>query len=279
MAWINLIIACLPLGIRSFHTPSRLSKTHHREIPDQIQQGENDNEHLVEDDVPSFGLYVHIPFCRRRCNYCDFAVVPIGGNAQGNSSGFQTMNQEYTNAVLAELSLIASSTPAKIPLRSIYFGGGTPSLAPLATLREIMYSICKSSDSPFYLEEGAEVTIEMDPGTFHLNSLMAVKDLGFNRISLGVQSLDDAILTSLGRVHRSSDVYCSIEMIQQVYETEEANYSIDLISGVPGLTLAGWAETLSKVLCYNHGLYTSVCMICRWRRVPLSESGMARGAF
>ena len=110
-----------------------------------------------------------------------------------------------------------------------------------------MEAICRSSNSPFKLKEGCEVTIEMDPGTFDLNGLAKVKEMGFNRISLGVQSLDDTILATLGRVHRSVDVYNSIDMIREVYG-EDANYSVDLISGVPGLTLAGWTETLYQTV-------------------------------
>eukprot|EP00956_Cyclotella_meneghiniana_P001174 scaffold1327_cov65-Cyclotella_meneghiniana.AAC.13 len=195
-----------------------------------------------------FGLYIHIPFCRRRCNYCDFAIVPIGIKESPTTtynSGFEKLNREYTDALLTELSIIASSSTAKIPLRSIYFGGGTPSLAPMSTLQEIMNAIYKSADAPFKLNNDAEVTIEMDPGTFDLDRLREIKEMGFNRISLGVQSLNDDILTTLGRVHRSSDVYDSIDMIGQVFG-QDANYSIDLISGVPDLTLPKWTETLNK---------------------------------
>jgi coproporphyrinogen III oxidase-like Fe-S oxidoreductase len=158
------------------------------------------------------------------------------------------MNQQYTDALLTELSMIAASTSRKIFLRSVYFGGGTPSLAPLPTLEKILHAIYKSDSSPFQVEVDAEVTIEMDPGTFDLAKLKAVKEIGFNRISLGVQSLDDSILETLGRVHRSSDVYNSIDMIRQVYGEDGSNYSIDLISGVPGLTLAAWTETLYKAI-------------------------------
>jgi oxygen-independent coproporphyrinogen-3 oxidase len=108
-----------------------------------------------------------------------------------------------------------------------------------------MDRITKSKDGIFTLSNGAEITIEMDPGTFDLHYINAVKEMGFNRISLGVQSFDDNVLAIMGRVHRSLDIYSSIDMIRQVYG-DHANYSIDLISGVPGLTLAGWAETLYK---------------------------------
>ena len=88
-------------------------------------------------------------------------------------------------------------------------------------------------------DDPSEVTIEMDPGSFDLAYLASVKQMGFNRISLGVQSFDDDLLTTMGRVHCAANVYRSIDMIGQVFGEEDANYSIDLVSGVPGLTVAG----------------------------------------
>lgn len=262
MNWIAKLklLMVLPVRVSSFYAPlstKRLTSTTHITLDDNrfcshpsrhlrhVQLSSTETETYPNGQNESYGLYVHIPFCRRRCNYCDFAIVPIGKESSSNT-GFAKINQQYTDALLTELSMIAASTSSKILLRSIYFGGGTPSLAPLSTLEKIMHAIYKSDSSPFLLDEDAEVTIEMDPGTFDLDKLKAVKEMGFNRISLGVQSLDDTILQTLGRVHRSSDVYSSIDMIRQVYGEEGSNYSIDLISGVPGLTLAAWTETLYK---------------------------------
>mmetsp|Transcript_28658 Transcript_28658/g.59658 ORF Transcript_28658/g.59658 Transcript_28658/m.59658 type:complete len:595 (-) Transcript_28658:318-2102(-) len=245
---------------------------------------EGENIHIItriDQDGKSRGLYVHIPYCRRRCNYCDFAIVPIGphrnnnneienndscnedstsndNTANGSNKGFLKMDADYKNAILAEIRMIkatfttsASSSSEKMPLRSIYFGGGTPSLAPLSTLRDIVFALIHAENAPFTLQSDAEMTIEMDPGTFSLSTLSSLKELGFNRVSLGVQSFDDNILSIMGRVHRSRDVYRSIEMIKEVYGEDHANYSIDLISGVPGLTLAGWTETLYEAVRLN----------------------------
>lgn len=245
-------------------------------------EGENVNMiSKINQHGKSRGLYVHIPYCRRRCNYCDFAIVPIGpkrnnnsetGNndscngdstsnddiADGNNKGFLKMDADYKNAILTEIQMIkatsiasAPSSSKKMTLRSIYFGGGTPSLAPLSTLRDIVFELIHSENAPFTLQPDGEMTIEMDPGTFSLSTLSSLKELGFNRISLGVQSFDDNILATMGRVHRSRDVYRSIEMIKKVYGEDDANYSIDLISGVPGLTLAGWTETLYEAVRLN----------------------------
>lgn len=229
------------------------------------QQSNNNNNHNEPSCNESFGLYVHIPYCRRRCNYCDFAIVPIGDTVSGGcddednirTSGFHKMDEEYKNAILNEINLIGKSSHGrkKIPLRSIYFGGGTPSLAPLSTLRDIMHALLHSESAPFQLlnmddgnNDTAEITIEMDPGTFDKKFLQSIKDFGFNRISLGVQSFDDNLLATMGRVHRSEDVYNSVKMISEVFGDDKANYSIDLISGVPGLTLAGWTEALYKAV-------------------------------
>ena len=225
------------------------------------------------------GLYVHIPYCRRRCRYCDFAIVPIGSAASDSSSqkkandGFHKMDDAYRSALLMELDLIrqtSSSTEGdKIPLRSIYFGGGTPSLAPTSTLRSILSAIIDRDDGPFCIPEdghGIEITIEMDPGTFTEDKLRELRNAGFNRICLGVQSFDDAILESISRVHRRKDVVESIAMIDRVFGDDRLGndrgktstihavpftYSLDLISGLPGLSLAKWAETLETAMHLN----------------------------
>ncbi len=251
---------------------SSQAANHLNEMPEQFnvnaksasldKVGEIDGTFSRRDQrLKSRGLYVHIPYCRRRCHYCDFAIVPIGptsndDTAGGNHNrGFLNMDVGYKNAILTEIQSIketftasSSSSLVKMPLRSIYFGGGTPSLAPLSTLSDIVFELIHAENAPFTLQPHAEMTIEMDPGTFSLSTLFSLKDLGFNRISLGVQSFDDNILSIMGRVHRSRDVYRSIEIIKKVYGGDRANYSIDLISGVPGLTLAGWTETLYEAV-------------------------------
>mgnify|MGYP003389932872 CR=1 FL=1 len=197
------------------------------------------------------GLYVHIPYCRQRCRYCDFAIVPIGDTTGSSDrlSGFQNMDHMYKDALLSELNLIAEKNNSgpletKVSLCSIYFGGGTPSLAPVESLRQILSTILDPDTSPFTVNaDDCEITIEVDPGTFSREKLLAIREMGFNRISLGVQSFDDNILESLGRYHRSSDVKESLAMISEVFGPRP-NYSIDLISGLPGLSLAKWIETL-----------------------------------
>lgn len=210
----------------------------------KFSESPNDSKH----QTPA-GLYVHIPYCRRRCRYCDFAIVPIGSSASENlddraTRGFLQMDHIYRQAVLDEFDLVQNHAGTElVPIQSIYFGGGTPSLAPVDTIAAIMKQI--RSSARFNLAENAEITMEMDPGTFGLEKLRALKDLGVNRISLGVQSFDNVILEEIGRVHRSDDISKSLEMLQEVFG-ESPNYSIDLISGLPGVTLAKWIETLEQ---------------------------------
>jgi coproporphyrinogen III oxidase-like Fe-S oxidoreductase len=231
-------------------------------------RGDDDNDDcdytvtaVVDTDTvipPSkIGLYIHIPYCRQRCRYCNFAIVPIGINTDTNilneddadtkqSIGFYRMNQNYTMALLNELRGMKTqqSSQQKVPLKSIYFGGGTPSLMPIESLRQIMMEIFDEKGMFQADRKNCEITMEADPGTFTVDKLREWKELGFNRLSLGVQSFDDTILTSLGRTHRSNDIYEAIAMIRTVYGEDNVNYSIDLISGLPGLSIAKWIETL-----------------------------------
>ena len=205
------------------------------------------------------GLYVHIPFCRRRCRYCDFAIVPIGNlreevvddndnipRAQQTKLLFQT----YTDAIVQEIRSLAISrnnetdddVDRKVCLETLYFGGGTPSLAPLSMLQTIMDAIRQS----FTLSDNLEFTMEMDPGTFDLDKLKGFQALGVNRISLGVQSFNDTVLEYLGRFHRQRDIQQSLECIKQVYGCNDSvNYSLDLIASLPGVSLADWCATLT----------------------------------
>ncbi|CAB9506323.1 Radical S-adenosyl methionine domain-containing protein 1, mitochondrial [Seminavis robusta] len=245
-------------------------------IPSRILRA-TDSDESNKPSSFEIGLYVHIPYCRRRCRYCNFAIVPIGTQVDTESppsrrsddelvdvatQGFLQMDRAYRKSLLQEIEWLRSTTDASdspIILKSIYFGGGTPSLAPIETIHAIWEALftttCTTSSSTtdntplFQLTPTAEVSIEMDPGTFSIEKLYALKDIGFNRISLGVQSFDDRVLEAIGRVHRRQDVLEAIAMIHTVFCKDDngtpPNYSIDLISGLPGLDLALWAETLA----------------------------------
>lgn len=192
------------------------------------------------------GIYVHIPFCRRRCRYCDFAIVPVGlesdtSSPSNTSKSFEQLNENYTKALLREINLAEPSRYTSI--KSIYFGGGTPSLAPIESIEHILQAIRRK----FVVAADVEISIEMDPGTFTLEKAQALRRLGFNRVSLGIQSFDDRTLELLGRFHRYSDILNSLSILKRVFG-EELNYSIDLISGLPGMSLEQWEKTLDTAV-------------------------------
>jgi coproporphyrinogen III oxidase-like Fe-S oxidoreductase len=251
--FLAFAIAIVTCTVTSFISSSAGSNKHNCALLGNNDALEYPKEEVSLSSPQTFGLYIHIPYCRRRCRYCNFAIVPIGTSVETDvhsqlathspSMGFHRMNQRYTAALLKELhSIQQNSLERNICLQSIYFGGGTPSLMPTESLRQIITAI--SDQNVFHVERNTcEITMEVDPGTFTTEKLREWKDLGVNRLSLGVQSFDDKLLESLGRVHRSKDIYDAVALIHAVYG-DDVNYSIDLISGLPGLSLALWMETL-----------------------------------
>ncbi|MBP5975617.1 coproporphyrinogen III oxidase [Brasilonema sp. CT11] len=184
--------------------------------------------------IPS-SAYIHIPFCRRRCFYCDFPVSVVGERLRGETSG--TISQ-YVNVLCQEIAI----TPALAqPLITIFFGGGTPSLLSTEQLGRILEAL----DNRFGVSAGAEISMEMDPGTFDLVHLQGYRRAGVNRISLGVQAFQEDLLQACGRSHSVSDIFAAVDLIRQVIISE---FSIDLISGLPHQTLDRWQESLEKAV-------------------------------
>ena len=189
----------------------------------------------------SFGVYVHVPFCKSKCPYCDFYSV-LMRDAE--------IKEKYTDALVSEIRAFAKYyTPAsdtghrfiKEAPDSIYFGGGTPSLLEPIRIREIM----KALDDTFGRERDREVTLEANPGTVDRDLLKGMRAMGVNRLSLGVQSFDDEILKKLGRTHRTVD---SLRAFQDAREAGFSNISIDLIFGIEGQTRETWEDSLKKAL-------------------------------
>jgi oxygen-independent coproporphyrinogen-3 oxidase len=177
--------------------------------------------------------YVHVPFCRRRCFYCDFPISVVGDRLVGESSG---MMAEYVAWLIREIEL----EPAKgNGLSSIFFGGGTPSLLSPDQIRQILATLEKR----FGFESGIEISMEVDPGTFDLPRLESWRSAGVNRFSLGVQAFQDGLLEACGRSHRVADVWRSVELLRLA-----GNWSLDLMSGLPGQTLAMWLESLELAI-------------------------------
>lgn len=183
--------------------------------------------------------YIHIPFCRRRCYYCDFAISVVGDKLQGENSG---TIQEYVHFLCQEIS--QTSTPnfsSNTSLKTIFFGGGTPSLLSLAQLEKILLAL----DKKFIISPQAEISIEIDPGTFDLSQLQGYRNLGINRLSLGVQTFQDHLLKLAGRSHSQADIFHAIDLIHQANCN---NWSLDLISGLPEQTLDDWHSSLETAL-------------------------------
>jgi len=172
-------------------------------------------------------FYIHVPFCRHKCHYCSFvsydyreADIPL-----------------YLSALKKELIRRAGGEC----IRSIYFGGGTPSLLSAKYVGDIISTI----SSLFTVDEAAEITIEANPGTINRAYLTAIRELGVNRLSLGVQSLNDRELALLGRIHTAAEAR---DAVQHARASGFDNLSIDLIYGLPGQTLSDWRHTLDEAL-------------------------------
>ena len=181
-------------------------------------------------EIPS-SAYVHIPFCRRRCFYCDFPVKVVGDRARGENS---RSISDYVRTITRE---IATTPNIGKPLETMFFGGGTPSLLSANQITQIIESLVQQ----FGLSSSAEISMEIDPGTFDLEQLQGYVKAGINRVSMGVQAFEQELLQVCGRSHSVDDIWKSIDIIRQV---NIPSFSLDLISGLPHQTLEQWQESL-----------------------------------
>lgn len=172
-------------------------------------------------------LYIHIPFCVKKCIYCDFFSLPYHEPAV----------RRYVDALCRELSL--KKNLADI-LKTIYIGGGTPTLLPA----ECFGQIFRCLNENYSFSSGIEITVEANPGTVDKAKIDTLLSLGANRLSVGVQSFDDNELATLGRIHSSDEALRSIEPVRRGLK----NFSIDLMYGIPGQTIESWKESLSKAI-------------------------------
>lgn len=175
-------------------------------------------------------LYIHIPFCRRKCPYCAFVSQESVGYLDS-----------YPELLLEEMRLaVQESTPQK-PLQSIYFGGGTPSLLEPAHVARIIAQATQS----FGLSALAEITLEANPGTVDHERLAGFRSAGVNRLSLGIQSFDDHLLKTLGRIHTAQQAR---DAFSAARSAGFANIGIDLIHALPGQTAQMWHTDLEQAL-------------------------------
>ena len=172
-----------------------------------------------------FSLYVHIPFCIKRCIYCDF----VSGTYAPEKS------DAYINALKREILNISN----EVELSTLYIGGGTPTALPTGPLSDLISHIFNH----FNFIEGYEATIEANPGTLDREKLSTIRSAGINRISLGVQSFNDDELALLGRIHTGKEAEHAITLAR---EAGFGNIGIDLIYGLPGQGIDSWKKTLEK---------------------------------
>lgn len=184
---------------------------------------------------------MHVPFCVSLCPYCDF-VVYAGGATRGPASRVAA----FTGALLTELTLRADALadafgPPRTPLRTVYLGGGTPTLLPTASIAAILDLV----RARFGIADGAEVTIEANPGPDERGVARDLVAAGVNRISLGAQSFDAALLRRLGRRHRPSDIG---DAVREARAAGIASVSLDLLYDVPEQSIATWAAGLDAAI-------------------------------
>ena len=178
----------------------------------------------------SLELYVHIPFCVRKCEYCDFLSAPAGADTQ----------QEYVRNLLLEIEQKGVRC-TDYEVTTIFFGGGTPSILKAGWIADILNAIHRN----FKVRKDAEITIECNPGTLTFEKLSMYKSAGINRISVGLQSASDAELRELGRIHTYEDFLKSYDLIRK---KGFSNVNIDLMAALPGQTLKSYEQTLRRVL-------------------------------
>lgn len=173
-------------------------------------------------------IYVHIPFCAKKCAYCDFLSFP----------GNMRMRREYTDKLLEEIR-IQSSFVREYQIDTIFLGGGTPSVLDVTDITAIMGTLKEHYD----IAPDAEITIEVNPGTVKMEGLVAYREAGINRVSMGLQSADDTELRYLGRIHTYDEFLKSFQRVRMAGFT---NVNVDLISAIPGQTPESWRNTLKK---------------------------------
>jgi oxygen-independent coproporphyrinogen-3 oxidase len=173
-------------------------------------------------------LYLHIPFCTHRCAYCDFNTY----------AGLEAIIPAYTTALCREIEYSAASRGERLPVHTLFFGGGTPSLLPIQALADILETIRRSFD----LTEDLEATLEANPGTLSLPYLKDLRSIGFDRLSLGMQSASPEELRLLERQHDYEDV---VQAVSWARQAGFANLNLDLIFGLPYQSLDSWQHNLT----------------------------------
>ena len=180
------------------------------------------------------GFYIHVPFCARRCPYCDFAIQ-VGASAQAQN--------DYVAALHREIIAVAQSEEARVlaPLQTIFFGGGTPTALPAKTLGALLRNVRDN----IVVAADAEISIEANPENLTREYLEELRAAGFNRLSMGAQSFDDDALKRIGRRHASTRI---VDAMRDARRAGWNNVSLDLMFALPGQSRESWRETLCRAL-------------------------------
>ena len=180
--------------------------------------------------MEAISIYIHIPMCVKKCAYCDFTSF----------SGRLNQRDAYTDAVCREMRAQAAFFGTR-KVNTVFFGGGTPTLMTGGQIRQMMDTLRACFD----LAPDAEITMEGNPGTLSAENLEAYRAAGVNRLSLGVQSMDDGLLAGIGRIHTAAQVR---QAVRQARDAGFENLNLDLMLGLPGQTTAQWRDTLGQAI-------------------------------
>ncbi len=189
----------------------------------------------IQQVLETASLYLHIPFCHTRCHYCDFNTY----------AGMLPLREPYVKALLKEIALAGAMAKhtdgTKRRSRTLFFGGGTPSLLTVSQIKRLL-DACFTS---FAIDEDAEITMEANPGTLNQEQLHGIHAAGINRLSMGAQSFDATLLETLGRIHTPEEITQAVEFARAAGFT---SINIDFMFGLPGQTMQHWKETLESAL-------------------------------
>ena len=183
--------------------------------------------------IDNLGLYVHIPYCVRKCNYCDFCSLPNGGS---------NVPDEYVSALCTEI--ISYKKEKRRCLDTVYFGGGTPSLLSVSQMQKILGCIRETFD----ISSLAEITFEANPGTINGDKAYGFKALGFNRVSLGLQSIHKNEMKKLGRIHSFEEFLSAFNLLRMAGFD---NINVDLMYGIPYQTKESFESTVRTVVAIS----------------------------
>src|SRR5713101_8158470 len=192
----------------------------------------------IQELLQTISLYLHIPFCHTRCHYCDFNTY----------AGILPLREPYVRALITEVELagqlaqLTDGAPRRS--RTIFFGGGTPSLLTVKQIIRLL-AACRKA---FAIDEQAEITLEANPGTLSFEQLKGLSAAGINRLSLGSQSFDDDLLHTLGRIHTPDEI---VQALSNARAAGFTSINLDFMFGLPGQTMQQWQTTLDQALALH----------------------------